>query len=359
LPAAVLAVDLPSGLHADTGQCLGDTAVRATNTLSLLTLKPGLFTGVGRDHAGQVWFDALGVTPQAQAGSVRLAAADSLAALGPRAHASHKGSHGDVAVIGGAPGMAGAALLAARAALASGAGRVFVSPLDAAMSPCDAQQPELMFRSQWWRGDPATLARSTVVCGCGGGEAVREVLPVLLARCARLVLDADALNALATDETLQRRLQARATRGQVTVLTPHPLEASRLLGIDTSAVQADRLLAAQTLARQLQSIVLLKGSGSIVACPNGERVINPTGNGLLASGGTGDVLAGWVGGFWAQLAPLRGDALSARLALQAATWLHGRAADLLLERWPDSLALRAGQLSELMREAAATRAPTS
>jgi hydroxyethylthiazole kinase-like uncharacterized protein yjeF len=356
LPAAVLAVDLPSGLHADTGRCLGDAAVRATNTLSLLTLKPGLFTGVGRDHAGQVWFDALGVMPQTQAAPVRLAGADSLAALGPRAHASHKGSHGDLAVIGGAQGMAGAALLAARAALASGAGRVFVSPLDAALPSCDGQQPELMFRPQWWRGDPATLARSTVVCGCGAGAAVREVLPALLARCPRLLLDADALNAIAADDTLRQRLLARAARGQVTVLTPHPLEASRLLGIDTAAVQADRLLAAQTLARQLQCIVLLKGSGSIIACPDGERVINPTGNGLLASAGTGDVLAGWVGGFWAQLAPLRGDAPAARLALQAAAWLHGRAADLLLERSPHSLALRAGQLTELMRDAAALRA---
>ncbi len=356
LAAAVLAVDLPSGLHADTGQCLGDAAVRAANTLSLLTLKPGLFTGVGRDHAGQVWFDALGVNSDPQTASARLAGVDSLAALGPRAHASHKGSHGDLAVIGGARGMAGAVLLAARAALASGAGRVFVSPLDAAMPPYDAQQPELMFRPQWWRSDLATLARSTVVCGCGGGEAVREALPAVLARCPRLLLDADALNALAADETLKRRLQARAARGQVTILTPHPLEASRLLGTDTAAVQADRLLTAQALSRQLQCIVLLKGSGSIIACPTGERIINPTGNGLLASAGTGDVLAGWVGGFWAQFAPVRGDALSARLALQAATWLHGRAADLLLERSPSGLALRAGQLTELMRDAAAARA---
>lgn len=355
LPAAVLAVDLPSGLHADTGQCLGDAAVRATSTLSLLTLKPGLFIGAGRDHAGQIWFDALGVTPGAHAPSACLAGADSLAVLAPRAHASHKGSHGDLAVVGGARGMAGAALLAARAALASGAGRVFVSPLDDALAPCDAQQPELMFRPQWWRGDPAMLARSTVVCGCGGGETVRDALPALMARCTRLLLDADALNAVAADETLRRRLQARAARGQVTVLTPHPLEAARLLGTDTAAVQADRLLAAHTLAQRLACVVLLKGSGSIMACPDSQPVINPTGNGLLASGGTGDVLAGWVGGFWAQLAASRGDALSARQALQAATWLHGRAADRLCAGSPGSLALRAGQLTELMRDTAAAR----
>jgi hydroxyethylthiazole kinase-like uncharacterized protein yjeF len=223
------------------------------------------------------------------------------------------------------------------------------------MPPCDAQQPELMFRPQWWRADPQTLARSTVVCGCGGGEAVREALPALLARCPRLLLDADALNALAADETLRRRLMARTARGQVTVLTPHPLEAARLLGTGTAAVQADRMLAAHTLAQRLACIVLLKGSGSILACPDREPVINPTGNALLASGGTGDVLAGWAGGFWAQLAALRGDALAARQALQAATWLHGRAADQLAARSPGSLALRAGQLTELMRDTAAAR----
>ena len=141
--------------------------------------------------------------------TARLSGADTMQVLGPRAHASHKGSHGDLAVVGGAAGMTGAALLAARAALASGAGRVFVSLLDAGGPPCDLQHPELMFRPQWWRSEPATLARCTVVCGCGGGTAVREVLPVLLSRCPRLLLDADALNALAADEGLRRQLRDR------------------------------------------------------------------------------------------------------------------------------------------------------
>jgi hydroxyethylthiazole kinase-like uncharacterized protein yjeF len=348
-----LAVDLPSGLHADTGQRLGAAAVVATHTLSLLTLKPGLFTALGRDHAGQVWLDALGVTADGLATTALLSGADTLAALRPRAHASHKGSHGDLAVVGGAPGMTGAALLAARAALASGAGRVFVGLLDEHAMACDLQQPELMFRPQWWRGDPATLARSTVVCGCGGGMAVRAALPVLLSRCPRLLLDADAINAVAADEALAHALQARAARGQVTVLTPHPLEAARLLGSDVATVQADRLLAGRTLARRHGCVVLLKGSGSVIAVPDGTAWINPTGNGLLASGGTGDVLAGWVGGFWAQLAATQGDAPSARQALLAAAWLHGRAADLLLARSPTSLALRAGALTEAMREVAA------
>ena len=358
MSTAVLAVDLPSGLSADTGQRLGAVAVVATHTLSLLTLKPGLFTGAGRDHAGQIWLDTLGLPDAQPAPSAALAAADALAVLGPRAHASHKGSHGDLAVVGGAPGMTGAALLAARAALASGAGRVFVSLLDAAGLACDLQQPEVMFRPQWWRSDPVTLARSTVVCGCGGGAAVRAVLPTLLSRCARLLLDADALNAVAADPGLSPLLQARAARGQVTVLTPHPLEAARLLGCEVAAVQADRLHAARTLALRHGCLVLLKGSGSVIAMADGGLVINPSGNGLLAAGGSGDVLAGWIGGFWAQLAPTQGDALSARQALIAATWLHGRAADLQLARAPGSLALRASELSEQMRAVAATRRPS-
>jgi hydroxyethylthiazole kinase-like uncharacterized protein yjeF len=351
----VLAVDLPSGLQADTGQRLGTAAVTATHTLSLLTLKPGLFTAVGRDHAGQIWLDTLGVQVTTDSATARLSGADAMQVLRPRAHASHKGSHGDLVVVGGAVGMTGAALLAARAALASGAGRVFVSPLDADGLPCDPQHPELMFRPQWWHGEPATLARSTVVCGCGGGTAVREVLPVLLSRCPRLLLDADALNVLAADEGLRRQLRERSALGQATLLTPHPLEAARLLGNDVAGVQADRLRAASTLAQQEGCVVLLKGSGSVIAAPGELPVINPSGNGLLASGGSGDVLAGWAGGFWAQLAPVHGDQRSARLALQAAAWLHGHAADRQLAAAPYSLALRAGELTERMREAAAAR----
>ena len=122
-----------------------------------------------------------------------------------------------------------------------------------------------------------------------------------------------------------------------------------------AGVQADRLQAAATLAQNEGCVVLLKGSGSVIAAPGELPVINPSGNGLLAGGGTGDVLAGWAGGFWAQLAPAHGDQASARLAVQAAAWLHGHAADLQLARWPHSLALRAGELTERMREVAAAR----
>jgi ADP-dependent NAD(P)H-hydrate dehydratase / NAD(P)H-hydrate epimerase len=348
-PAPVLAIDLPSGLNADTGNVHDAMAVQASTTLSLLTLKPGLFTGAGRDHAGAVWFDALGADqPMAQraAPCARIAGPSDLqAAFAPRPHASHKGSFGDVAVVGGAPGMQGAASLAACAALAAGAGRMYLSPLDTEAAPSLDRRPELMCRPAWWRSSPAVLAGATVVCGCGGGSAVREALPALLSHAARLVLDADALNAIAGDSTLQRLLEGRAGRGHATVLTPHPLEAARLLGWNTGEVQARRVAAACKLAEQHQCVVVLKGSGSVIATPGELPSINISGNASLASAGTGDVLAGWLGGLWAAKA----HTLSAGDAARAAVWLHGHAADRAWAHTGHSLPLRAIDLIEGMR----------
>lgn len=341
LACPVLAVDMPSGLHAGTGQPLGEDCVTAAHTLSLLTLKPGLFTGTGRDHAGVVWFDALGVDTGADVPDAWLSASGAEPASGhARRHAQHKGSFGDVAVVGGAPGMAGAALLAARAAHAAGAGRVFVEMLDAEAraSNLDPLRPELMFRHGWAQGTAGTLAHTTVVCGCGGGDAVRASLPRLLSLAARLVLDADALNALAADPSLATLLLARARRHLGTVLTPHPLEAARLLGSSTAEVQADRPSAARSLAGRFQCVVVLKGSGSIVAAPGHAPRINATGNASLATAGTGDVLAGWLGGRWAQSA----SAEPFSLAVQAVAE-HGAAAH------PHALGpMRAGDLIEAL-----------
>jgi hydroxyethylthiazole kinase-like uncharacterized protein yjeF len=175
---------------------------------------------------------------------------------------------------------------------------------------------------------------------------VHEALPVLLARCPRLVLDADALNRIAADPGMKAQLVARAGHGRQTVLTPHPLEAARLLGCEVAAVQADRLRAVHALAQQLQAVVLLKGSGSVIAQPQGCCALNPTGNALLASGGTGDVLAGWIGGLWAQRADEPGAALGATVA---AAWLHGRAAEVEAMRAGPGAPMRAADLVETMR----------
>jgi hydroxyethylthiazole kinase-like uncharacterized protein yjeF len=308
----VLAVDGPSGLHPDHGVRLGPVAVRATHTLALLTAKPGFFAGEGRDLVGRVWLDRLGL----DVAETPTAALAHPTPLPPRHHAQHKGSFGDVVVVGGAAGMTGALWLAARAALAAGAGRVYALPLDLHAAALDPMQPELM----GWRGD--TPADATVVCGCGAGDAVRERLPALLSRAARLLLDADALNAIAADAALQTLLAARADRALPTVLTPHPLEAARLLGLPgAAAVQADRLAAADTLARRWRCVVVLKGSGTVLAAPGRTPAINPTGNARLASPGTGDVLAGWIAGRWSQAG---GDGHDSALR---GVFEHGLAAD--------------------------------
>lgn len=327
LSAPVLAVDIPTGLDPDTGN-VADLYVQARWTLCLLTLKPGLFTAHGRDAAGDIWLDTLGVNQPSDSASAWLAGP---AAARARPHASHKGSYGDVAVIGGATGMTGAAHLAARAALHGGAGRVYLGLLDGSAVAFDPTQPELMLRN-WPSLDLKSMA---VVCGCGGGDAVHAVLGPVLSGAGLLVLDADALNAIATDTQLRALLGARARRAPGTsLITPHPLEAARLLGCDTASIQADRLQAAQTLASQLGCDVVLKGSGSVVAGPGRRPLINPTGNARLATAGTGDVLAGLAGALLA-------SGMNAFDAAAHATWRHGLAAD----HWPTDQTLTAGALA--------------
>ena len=299
--ACVLAIDLPSGLDADHGQPFGDRCVTARHTLSLLAVRPGLFTASGRDHAGAIWLDTLGVDLAAESPDAWLVGRNEIRRHAQaRLHAQHKGSFGDVAVVGGASGMAGAAWLAARAAHAAGAGRVFVDLLDASEGSreFDPTRPELMLRRDWWQGPTEGVETSTVVCGCGGGDAVRAVLPRLIALSPRLVLDADALNAIAADPALQSMTATRAGRRRATILTPHPLEAARLLGTTAHQVQADRLGAAGAIAERYRAVVVLKGSGTVIAAPGELPRINATGNASLATAGTGDVLAGWIGGRW-------------------------------------------------------------
>jgi hydroxyethylthiazole kinase-like uncharacterized protein yjeF len=282
--APTIAVDVPSGLHADTG-AVGEVQVVANFTLSLLTLKPGLFTGGGRDACGEIWFNDLGITDDATPQATLLGAPPEQSRL----HSSHKGSYGDVCIVGGASGMTGAVLLGARSALLGGAGRVFVCPLGLFEPALDAQMPELMFRSF----GHLDLRNMVVVAGCGGGESITEQLPQILRDAKQLVLDADALNRIAEKTTLQTLLASRSPES--TVITPHPLEAARLLGSSVAQIQADRLGAAQSLALRFQCVVVLKGSGSVITAPNALLHINPTGNAKLATAGTGDVLAGLIG----------------------------------------------------------------
>ena len=319
--ASVLCVDIPTGLNADTGEWIGTTKANPSNTqrhtLSLLTLKPGLFTADGRDVSGQVWFNDLRVETR-QACTTWLQR--HITPPSNRSHNTHKGSFGDVSVIGGASGMSGASALAGVAALHGGAGRVLVGVIDpAARNAISAAHPPLMVHAP----EDLNLQTSTVVCGCGGSDEVRALLPNVLSSSQQLVLDADALNALARDTSLQSLLVKRSVRRKPTVLTPHPLEAARLLNCTAKDVQHNRLLAAQQLADQFQCVVVLKGSGSIIASPHHTPVINSTGNTLLATAGTGDVLAGLIGAYIAR----HEDAFEAACR---AVFAHGRVADI----WP-------------------------
>lgn len=308
-----LALDLPSGLDAERGTWVGGVAgVRAHATLSFLAAKAGLFTADGPDAAGAVEVADLEVSvPLISLNLVE--PVDFRHALAPRAANTHKGSYGRCAIQGGARGMVGAALIAARAALRLGAGRVYVDCLGAPELLFDPLQPELMFRPV---AALPELEALVLGCGLGEGEAARSALLAALARSCPLVLDADALNLLAADVGLQADLLARSA---VTVLTPHPAEAARLLRRSVAEVQSDRVAAARELAVATGSIVVLKGAGSVIALRSGRAWINPTGGPALATAGTGDALAGMLGAFFAQ----GYDMVTATLA---AVWFHGQAA---------------------------------
>lgn len=342
----VLCVDLPSGLNANTGTRQRTPQAGPRHTLSLLTLKPGLFMADGRDACGQIWYDDLGAMPAGHTPTAQLqnsSASTNKSLL----HASHKGTFGEVVVIGGqhiathGTGMTGAAVLAARAALHGGAGRVYVGLLEAAHSHTawDTAAPELMFRRIDTLLPSALLEAACTVCGCGGGDAVTAWLPTVLNTATCLVLDADALNAIARSVELQDLVKQRRSRGWTTVLTPHPLEAARLLGTDTHTVMDDRLRHAHRLSHQFQAVVVLKGSGTVVAAPHEIPRVNASGNAALATAGTGDVLAGWIG---SALAHRDNTPIMERVA--QAVHRHGWLADEWLRQHP-SEQLTAGRLA--------------
>lgn len=336
----VLALDVPSGLDADTGAVVGPggVAVQASHTITFIGDKPGLHTADGCDHAGAVEVAALEVDAQLYPAASLLLNDPALFSMHarPRRANSHKGSFGDVAIVGGAHGMVGAVVLAARSAAFAGAGRVYAGYL-ATPPAFDPIHPEIMCR----RAVDIDLSRAAIVAGPGFGQeaAAKSLLARILDAHGPLVLDADALNLIAADGALQTRL---AARGAPTLITPHPLEAARLLGTSSSEVQADRLRAARTLAGRYNAVALLKGAGSVMARPDGFAAINPTGNPALATGGSGDVLAGLCGALLAQGWP-------AWEAMLGAVWLHGAAADSLVRQGTGPVGALAGELIPAIR----------
>ena len=332
----VVAIDIPSGLHADTGAVLG-VAARADLTVTFIGRKIGCYLGEGPDQVGRLVFDDLAVPPETyerETPTARLLGESEVAlALPKRPRTAHKGAHGHVLVIGGGPGMPGAARLAGEAALRAGAGLVTVAAHPDSL-PALAARPELMcLAAREARDIGAALQRATVVAigpGLGQGDWSRAMFEDALACGLPLVLDADALNLLA----------AAPRRNDRWVLTPHPGEAARLLGVTSRAVQADRRAAARALQERYGGQIVLKGAGSIVQSPASTPCICDRGNPGMAAGGMGDVLTGVIAGIAAQCGDLG-------LAARAGVFVHAQAGDLAARR--GERGLLAGDLLEQVR----------
>ena len=338
----VLAIDIPSGLHADTGQPL-PIAVKATHTISFIGLKQGLFTGQAADYCGAISYSDLEVSAQVYAelasqippSAQRIIEAECRDALPPRARTAHKGNYGHLLLIGGESGMLGAIQMAATAALRVGAGLVTVATRAAHAPLISSQQPEIMAVGVESIAElEPILRRATVVAiGPGLGQNVwaQQLLAAVLPLSLPLIIDADGLNLLA-NEPLQR---------QDWVLTPHPGEAARLLGTTTREVQQDRFAAVEKLARRYAANVVLKGAGSVIAAPvayAGEPplAVCDRGHPGMATGGMGDVLTGVIAGLAAQMLVQdtaienQADLISANSLLKAArvgVYIHARAAE--------------------------------
>lgn len=313
--ALKVSLDIPSGLNPVTGHWTGSyPGCSADVTITFLCVKSGLYMCEGADAAGEIVLNELDVSVPLSPLSV-IGTDEFPRVLRPRVKNSHKGDYGSVAVIGGTDGMIGASILAARAALISGAGRVTLECRAEHAPHVDMVYPEIMFATK-----PVNLEDfDAIVLGCGLGtsaEAKARVIEAL--NCQKpLILDADALNIIAADIKLQDMVLARRAP---TVLTPHPGEAARLLRRDTAGVTADRVAACRELAVQTGAIVVLKGAGTVISMRSSRTWINPTGSPMLATGGSGDVLTGMIGAMFAQGYDMVESVL-------AAVYFHGLSAE--------------------------------
>ena len=350
--APILSLDIPSGLDAASGVA-HEPAIRAAATATFIALKPGLLTCDGPDYCGDISLHAIGLEDAINASGVRLEwrplSRDLPPILGRRERKAHKGTFGRACIVGGAEGLVGAALLAGRAAIRLGAGRVVVGL--AARNPplVDWGSAELMLREATTVGDDYDAW--IVGPGLGGGERAQAIVERIVRYPQPIVVDADGLNAVAANPSLRDLV---AARDSPTLATPHPAEAARLLGCKTEDVQANRVHAAIELAKILHAHVVLKGTGSIVMRPDGTFDINATGNPGLATAGSGDVLAGILGALLAQ-------GVDAAQALRIGVCLHGAAADMLVAKGVGPLGLTASEVIDAARALVneATREPAN
>ncbi|MCB6183375.1 NAD(P)H-hydrate dehydratase [Leeia sp. TBRC 13508] len=302
----ILALDMPSGLNADTGVAFSPCVI-AHHTLTYLGWKPGLFTYDGRDYAGEAYLDELGVPAGTASGTLIHTAP---VQPPPRKHNSHKGTYGTVGILGGEEGMEGAVILATRAALKSGAGKVIGSCLGSLQ--IDMNFPQIM-RSKPEKLLSQPLSVLGIGPGLGTSAEAQELLKTSLSLPIPLVIDADALNLIAANPALKTLCQQRNAD---TIITPHPLEAARLLHTNTESININRIESALKLAKEYNSTVVLKGSGSIIATPDGQWFVNTSGHPGMAVAGMGDVLTGMIAGVVAQ-------GVTAKDATSLTVWAHG------------------------------------
>jgi len=340
----VAAVDIPSGLCADTGRVLG-AAVHADLTVTFIGLKLGLFTGDAADVVGELVFNDLHADPQlveAASVSARRLMAGNLPRLVPRTPTSHKGKCGHVLLIGGDRGLGGAILLSAQTALRSGAGMVSVATRSEHVGAALARLPEAMVLGTSSANQLMELLQkvSVLVVGPGLGQASwgRSLLSAAANAPLPQVWDADALNMLAEE---------RVILPKDCVITPHPGEAARLLGISTAQVQADRPAVAHALSKKYTAVVVLKGAGSLIASPDGRLALCHQGHPAMATAGLGDVLAGLVGALLAQGMP-------AFDAACLAVWLHANAGE---QQGKNGRGLAASDLIPAIRQLLEEQAP--
>ncbi len=332
----ILALDIPSGLGSDDG-CVYGVAIRATITVTFIGLKTGLFTNNGVEYCGEIILCELDLDLSAwlvpHIWIINKQLVNSLLPP-PRAANSHKGTFGSVGIIGGSSGMVGAALLSGKAALKLGSGRVYLGLIATDVLTVDTTQPELMLRKSGELFKLNNLNCLVVGPGMGINPGTCSWLDQALDTNLPLVLDADALNHIAVHAHLAKKLQQRKAP---TILTPHAAEAARLLGKETVNIQNDRMAAAMMLAQRFNCYAVLKGAGSICVTPDGKYYINTSGNPGLSSAGTGDVLSGILGALLTQ-------GLNVEQSLLLAVYLHGAAADVLLQKQGGPLGMTASEL---------------
>lgn len=313
--APILAIDMPSGLSARNGTTPGEV-INATHTLSVVALKPGQLTGKARDVIGTLYYADLGMATFLAGETAPMARYDASALtrwLKPRKPTSHKGNHGRLLVVGGDAGTAGAVRMTAEAALRTGSGLVRVLTHKDNIIPILTARPEVMVDELTDKRLKEALEWADVIAvgpGLGQREWGKQALKAVAGSEKPMLWDADALNLLAIS----------AEKRQNRIITPHPGEAARLLNIETSEIESDRLHAAQILAQQYGGVVVLKGAGTIIASEQGEMAFADVGNAGMASGGMGDLLSGIIASLMGQQLPLFGAACAGCVA-------HGAAAD--------------------------------